>query len=613
MINFGRLYIEGFGSFVKPLTFNLDKGGINVIKGENGAGKTTLLAAVVWVLYGKMIKENSSVASWPWVRGRDYVGTKVELEFVKGSQRFTVIRCLDYKKEVRGIKGGNRLLFMVNDQEFENKYKRDIQEDINSTIGISYDLFVSSILFGQKMKRLIENSGTAQKKLLDEAFETIFIQEGKEKAKARLVELFSEISEQKSKLSILETKLSGKEEELENNLGIIAKFDEKKAQKINDYRNLIAEEKAKLKKLNSTKFKNAISQLRADKNLLTEEYDKLGNIDRVELENLSKQVFIQSSKLDYLTKEIEKLKSHINGLKTSSVCPMCGSVVSKEKSKEMVLATKLDLESKNKSKNELQEAYLGNKNKLASMLSLKESIDSYIDKIEELDIKIKSLENNEIQIKNLNENIKGLRLQIRDIMEEKLDIDIEKLKITIQSIQNEILPINKLIGKLDRQIRNYNWIIDVPLSNSGLRVFIFNSMIEAVNERLEYYSKFIGFRSKFSFNMESANKGLQNFIYRGDHKISYHDLSGGQSQLINVAIAFSIHDVISRDHRFNVLFLDEVFESLSKNNIEIVSELIMEKSRKKSLWLITHRDEFSTVNSREYNLELSGDITTIKK
>ena len=48
--------------------------------------------------------------------------------------------------------------------------------------------------------------------------------------------------------------------------------------------------------------------------------------------------------------------------------------------------------------------------------------------------------------------------------------------------------------------------------------------------------------------------------------------------------------------------MDELFESLDKSNIEIMSELIQDKSRDKSLFLITHRSEFTPTNANIINI-----------
>lgn len=72
--------------------------------------------------------------------------------------------------------------------------------------------------------------------------------------------------------------------------------------------------------------------------------------------------------------------------------------------------------------------------------------------------------------------------------------------------------------------------------------------------------------------------------------VPFEDLSGGQKQLVNLAIAFAMNEILSQSKQINIAFLDEVFESLSSNNIELVSELIRKIYKNKTLFLITHQE-----------------------
>jgi len=150
-----------------------------------------------------------------------------------------------------------------------------------------------------------------------------------------------------------------------------------------------------------------------------------------------------------------------------------------------------------------------------------------------------------------------------------------------------------------------------PLSNAGLKAFIFNQMLDKINDRLDYYSRFIGFQVLFDINMESANKDLKTFVFIDDNLVPYEDLSGGQQQSVDVATAFAIHDVVNEGRKCNVLAMDEIFESLDKNNIEIVSELIQDKVANKSLYLITHRSEFAPTNANIIKVSYKNGFTSV--
>ena len=93
MIEFTNISITGFGS-VQELNLPLNSRGITVIRGANGFGKTSIFTALVWALYGKNLKGNPDVNTWPKFRPKGYKGTRVEVFFKTDSHIHSVTRCL---------------------------------------------------------------------------------------------------------------------------------------------------------------------------------------------------------------------------------------------------------------------------------------------------------------------------------------------------------------------------------------------------------------------------------------------------------------------------------------------------------------------------------------
>ena len=125
-IQFDYINIEGFRSIVNFLTFNLNKPGLNLIKGVNGAGKTSIFEALIWVLYGTNLKEsnNDKLPSWPENRTSQWLGTRVSLTFHKDSSTFCVIRHIAYKGLTEGVKGEDYLMLLKDGKmigDFRNK------------------------------------------------------------------------------------------------------------------------------------------------------------------------------------------------------------------------------------------------------------------------------------------------------------------------------------------------------------------------------------------------------------------------------------------------------------------------------------------------------------
>lgn len=202
MITFRNITIEGFGSIIKPLRYNLNQPGINVITAKNGIGKTTIFSALFWALYGKPLKKGSQIKTWKDLRPRDYKGVRVSVKFIKDLIPYEVIAHEDYK----GMKS-KILLLRSGKERLDLRDKKDIRNEIINLLGYSPELFKNSIIFGQKMKRIIEEDGPIKKKIFDDIFDIHYLKVAKEKSELKLADLKSE----HNKVGL----------QLENSLGII--------------------------------------------------------------------------------------------------------------------------------------------------------------------------------------------------------------------------------------------------------------------------------------------------------------------------------------------------------------------------------------------------------
>ena len=193
MIKFNNLVIEGFCS-IPQYTLNLNSGnGITIIRGANGFGKSSLLASISWVCYGKTPKGVNNVNTWEKVRPKDYKGTKVQLFFTKKNVTYSIIRCQNYKGEVLGSKGKDRIILLEDGVEVNEKSKPAIQQKIIKILGMSYELFNNSLMFGQGVKRLIQESSSDKKKLFEEIFELEYLNIAKQLASNEMSEVRDEI------------------------------------------------------------------------------------------------------------------------------------------------------------------------------------------------------------------------------------------------------------------------------------------------------------------------------------------------------------------------------------------------------------------------------------
>jgi exonuclease SbcC len=283
MIQFEDITIEGFGSCVQEIHYRLDQPGLNIISGRNGSGKSTIVAAIFWALYGKTLKEKSEITPWEDLRPRDFNGTKVEINFETKKGKHKIIRCKNYKKQVDGIKGSNSLFwYPVRGKRSEIKDKRRTQADILAYIGLSDKLFTNSIIFGQNLTRLMGFNGSAQKDILDEALETSFITQAREKAQKDHNKVLEEISREEVRVGTEEARVENLEELIEGIKTQKKQFEREKASRIESLESrleslqksiTLREEKQKKFK----KLKDEQGKLKEREHKLTTEVAELSN------------------------------------------------------------------------------------------------------------------------------------------------------------------------------------------------------------------------------------------------------------------------------------------------------------------------------------------------
>ena len=212
MLIFRDLEIQGFGSIIKPLQYKLDTPGLTAIMGENGAGKTSIISALSWVLFGQTLKKKNIPEPWEDIKPNKFKGTRVSITFELGGINYKIYRHHKYKGKTLKGKGASRLILVTGDKESKLRDKKDIQQDIIRLLGFSFELFKNSIIFGQKMKRIIEEKGPTRNKIFEEVFEVMFISKAKKRAdeKKKIVE--QDLLKLLPNLNTIEERLKGNKE-----------------------------------------------------------------------------------------------------------------------------------------------------------------------------------------------------------------------------------------------------------------------------------------------------------------------------------------------------------------------------------------------------------------
>lgn len=557
MIQFGNIIIEGFCS-IPYLELNLGSRGITIIRGATGEGKTTILSALVWAVYGKNIKGKSDINTWEKYRQKNYQGTKVEVYFSKCGKIHKITRCLKYKGEVNGAKGKDRLIYEVDAIEVSDKNKNDIQALIVADLGMSYDLFMNSIMFGQGMKRLIQESPSDKKDLFEEIFELGYISKAREIAKGYYTKSLEEYNDIHQKYYSIKEKRQSVQRMLDD-------LKEQAKHIKTDISSKIRSLEKKLSMLAKAKKSNELKDTVTQKNLIEQKIQEAKDSQRELLNRIN----------DARSKTKVSLEEFI------------GIIIK--------LLKEGDIKNSLKRLMDVKKAF-GDIEKFQDKYSkISDSISSYRDQLE--DIKDKEYESKKVQrdIDNIEAEIKNLSSEKKTGVNVSL---IKKYKEQLSTLTDKLSDIENQMEEKKVVVDNYKWVMDDPLGNRGIKAFLFESSLDILNETLDSYSEVLGFSILFYVDIQGVKKDFNTQIIMDGIEVSYEELSGGQRQLVNLAMAFAMNEVMTKAKGINIAFLDEVFENLSSEYIDLVIGLIRKIYRDKTLYLISHQESLPIPNAR---------------
>lgn len=568
MLTFMNMNVVGFCS-IENLHIPLNPSCTILIKAPNGKGKSTILSALVWAIYGKNLKGVSEVTTWEKVRPKDYSGVMVEVYFQKNEHIYKIIRCQKCDLVLEdGAKGKDRLIFLKDNEIVNVKGKNKLQDAINAELGLSYTLFMNSIMFGQGIKRLIQESNADKKRVFEEVFDLEFLNVAKGIAMQDKNNLLAQANEVEHQSELLKKELEANKE---------AYFDLRDREK--GFKEKIKSERIELKKDREKLTKLLIEKQKA----LKDEVEK------------SLQV------------KIKKHSTYVDTLR------------SKIRDNRMVAGVSLP-EFVKKLKIQLDKGHY--KRAKASVDIIYDAIinsDKLREEYEDALGRLDELRTTNEKYKRLQKECDDIASDISDIDEELEKLKKEKLKVMSPKYKEKLKEIRKNLRKVDEdyhnkelELENYNWLINDPLGNNGIKAYLFDSSLDMLNRTLDKYSQVLGFRIEFNIDLASTRKEFFTLIERDGQIIDYDELSGGEKQLVNVAMAFAMNESLTMSKGINLAFLDEVFESLSSDNVEVVTSLIRHTFSEKTLFLITHLDSLPLSNTKILQVEKVNGLSSYK-
>ena len=568
MLKFIRIIIEGFASYEGYNELDLCPNSAVVIKAPNGSGKSTIFSSLVWCLYGKTIKGVSDVNTKKKYRTKEYKGTKVTTYFQKDGDVYMVTRCQNYTGNLEdGTKGRDRLQIIKNAEVVDIKSKPRLQEYLVQELGLSYPLFMNSIMFGQGMKKLIQETNSDKKKIFEEVFNLNYLNIAKNIAQKGKSQIQGQVELCRSEYNSINREYESCRD---------------------TYLELKESEEAFDKRRNKD-IKEKQGNIRSLENEIRYKKDGLGSLKLVEDE-------IQANKL-----QEKALKEKLEAARNISNQPL-----------EDVIDNIILLLEKNKVKKALQKVKTIKK-AYSDIERYSDERDKVLNILSKLRTKEREVQRAKYILDNLTSKLKEAKRELARL-ESNTDqkVNSPKYKKKAKSLKIKLKEQKAILEQKEKELEDYEWLLNDPLSNRGIKAFLFDSCLGQLNDTLEKYAEVLGFRISFEVDLESTKKDFVTLIEMDGEIYDYDELSGGQQQLCNVAMAFAMNESLTASKDINIAFLDEVFESLSMDNVEIVIGLIKKTFEEKVLFLITHHESIPLSKFKTLRVERLNGRSSFK-
>ena len=640
---------DEFSNIVLIRGSNLDIKDIDDKTASNGVGKSSIPEIIVYALFGKTIKHPKKITHKDVINNQ--IGKNLKTEVVWGDFRV-----------IRTRKPDSLRIWEDPTHEWADSTEITLggmpatQKLIEEKIGLNYETFVNVLVFTDNNAGSFLECDAADKRQIVENLLSLdkyrnFADKAKEikKEKKDLI---------KSVLYEYET-ISNQIKQIESRLEA-AKNQEKewksqKKKEIKDFESKISELKDSL--LLTDEGQEISLYLEAQKEIESinkeisnledkqKEIEDLINLAKDKVNNNNRDLNNANIQIDNVDGQIQKIASNIKDCKKEigkfednkgSKCKFCLGEISEENYKKYVdeIRKKIEeLDGEVLIKNKEKEVFFNKASDIKSVLVKLnkglESAKSNFDNNNRLSIqkkkrlhelnKIQKPNNKDVSNQIIEEKIKNLEEQISNKNKELSNSPFVKI---IDSLSKDIdLDKNKLNNKkeelnnLEKDLPYYDFWV-VAFGDAGIRKFVIEGIIPALNSRIAYWLQFlIDGKIKLDFNSELEEK-IERNPSDGDPFV-YHAMSGGERRRLNLAVSQAFAYVMSLSSGISpsLVFLDEVTTNIDPIGVYGVYNMITELSKDRKVFITTHDQNLLDLleGCELIKLEKESGFTKIKK
>jgi DNA repair exonuclease SbcCD ATPase subunit len=621
----------------------------------NGVGKSSIPEILTYALYGKTIKKPKKIGHKDVINNKCTGKLRVEVQW----DDYRVVRTRVLGKT--GKDSGTIQFWESSEGIWNDDTEKTLggmpatQKLIEEKIGLSYEAFVNVVIFTDDSNAAFLECDTGEKRQIVENLLSL------EKYRD-----YGETAKRLLKESNNSVKVLAKEYELllaskdttERRVGQIRSQEKQwKDNRLAEIKGLFDQAKAKKVQLESTDEGSALLQYQEAQDkikVLSEEITEYEGKAQVASDHLkkthaalnllrdgrnAKAIELQTAKLAIAAqeKEIAAKERAVRELQgKQGTCPWCYGQVDPANFAHVI-------EHAQQAQEEARQAIVGFKDEMAGF---NESIAKYDEKIERCHavisdaetkaqrIQTKLRENrNQIhafsQVREPKANSAQLLLeqQIADLRKQAADknAELEGPSPYAEILKSSLDDIDKATAACvakDAQIKEeeasqpyYTYWLKA-FGDDGIRKFVIDGIIPALNARIEYWLQFlIDNKIELVFNNQ-LDENIQRNPPDGNPFV-YHMLSKGQRQRLNLAVsqAFAYVMMLNSGTSPSVVFLDEVTTNVDPQGVQGVYNMICELAKDKQVFVTTHDHDLLGMlhGCQTINLEMRNGITTLAK
>jgi DNA repair exonuclease SbcCD ATPase subunit len=340
-----------------------------------------------------------------------------------------------------------------------------------------------------------------------------------------------------------------------------------------------------LQKTNKLKkqLENCKKEEASAKDLLTEEKHEfitkysLSEIQELEAQKTQKELDLRDleNELNFTLRETEKSKSNIEFFSTNSICEHC-----------------------QKQPDAIQVKLKENKKRLEGLYE-----------------KISGLRK---EVKHSSTEFDGMFIPISSSdyeLVETLNLLGVKMELLRKSIREQQALSRKYSKQMEEAQKKYDimkfW--ESAFSEHGLVKYIIRNVLEYFNERANHYLSTLS-NNSFTITFDDS---LSEEIKSAGNIIHFESLSGGEKKKFSISVMMALNDLLllSGKDESNVIFFDEVGDSLDREGVKGLYELISNISTNKKLFLITHNSYLNSLiedDAKRLFVHKKNNITVCK-